>query len=123
MVPEREQVELQGFAFQAQFAGHVVDRDMAKIGLTRHRAQTREFRAVEMNSIAALRIGILERFQPRFVGRVRIGLRAAFEERQIRVFVAIHLHVETNIQYTTLNTQLSSADQRSLQHCELSVVY
>lgn len=63
MISEREQIEFEGFAFQALPIRHVANPDVSEIRLSGDGADGGEFGAVELDPVGAVRMRVVEGFQ------------------------------------------------------------
>jgi len=83
VIPVREQVYLEGLAFQAELVRDVSDSDVAEVWLSRDGAQGREFGTFELNGVFPVGVCVGKCFQRGDVGLVRVGLTAPFEQSEL----------------------------------------
>ena len=63
VIAEAEQVELQGFALDHLYIGHIGNIDRRKIRLSGDGAKAGEFRAVELDKIVTVRVLVVKGFE------------------------------------------------------------
>ena len=63
VVPEGKKIKLQRLAFQAHAVRNIINDNDAEIGLSGDWAERGEFRALEMNPVISMGVGVRERFQ------------------------------------------------------------
>ena len=71
VVSERKEIELQGFAFQAQAVRDITDRNVCEVRLACDRAEACELRAVKLDPVVPLAVLVGKCLKPGLVGRIR----------------------------------------------------
>ena len=87
VVAVAEKIELQGLALYNEFVRDIGNVNRSKIGLARLRAEARKFRAVELDKIIPVRVGIGHRFQQgRIIIKGILRLLAPKERQLVQAF-------------------------------------
>ena len=80
VVSEREQIEFERLAFEAEGAGDVFDLKVAEIGLAGDGAEAGEFGAIEVDGVRAGRFGVGKGFEAGLFRAGRVLSGAFFQE-------------------------------------------
>lgn len=83
VVAEAEQIQLERFALDHFDIGHIADVNRRKVRLAGHRAEAREFRAVEFDEIVAVWMLVVKRLQHARIILVVVGGVLVAEQCQV----------------------------------------
>ena len=73
VIAEGSEIELEGFAFDEEFVGDVIDDDIGEIGLAGDGTERSKFGAGEADEIVGSRVRVIGGFKDGFLGRGKIG--------------------------------------------------